>query len=225
MIIEILEDGSNLVNIITEEKGRKKEKLITMGDFISSVLSANDKGKAQQVLGPLYKELQNIKLIQFKHITKRTKIYILLREKAKAPMILFDKFYGEIGHPQLLFGVKVVNDKVSNLYVVATRDEEITEDTILYRYPFTNVSGDNGAVCLGGNRFEKGVKEGDKLLNVPNEFFSMPNTAHSYSILNNTKGLELGDLITELVEKDFDDELLVEHPRTSSYKNWINMLG
>lgn len=224
MLIELKEDGSNLVSIIQEEKGRKKEKIITLESLISSIISSSKKGNFETVKSPLYKDIMGTKLIQSKQYAQNSTIYVLHRKKFQAPMQIFSRFHGDVGFPGLLFGVNVVNNRLSSLYVVAVKDEIISEDTILYKYPYTNVSGYEGRVCLGSNHFTKGILYGDKLYNVPNEFFSMPNTLHSYNFRNNTKGYEFEEMILSLKNKEFDDALLVKNDKLDTYIKWFNSL-
>ncbi|NMA50097.1 MAG: hypothetical protein GX947_10120 [Tissierellia bacterium] len=224
MLIELREDGSNLVSIIKEENGRKKEKIITMDDFISSVISANSMGEFEPVIGPMFKDIKGTKLIQSKQYAKNSSVYVLHRKKFQAPVQIYNRFHGDVGFPGLLFAIYVVNNRLSKLNLVAVKDEIITEETRIYKYPYTNVSGDRGSVCLGGNNFDKGILEGDKLYNVPNQFFSMPNTLHSYSSSKNTKGYEFEEMVISLKNKEFDDELLVENKDLKNYKQWFEDL-
>ena len=94
----------------------------------------------------------------------------------------------------------------------------------MFRYPFTNVSGNNGIVCLGRNTFEEGIEDNNlrKLFNVPYQFMSMPNNLDHYRATN-SKCLECEELIKSLVDKDFDDELLIENNITQ-YSQWFEQL-
>lgn len=148
MKIEICEDGTNLVNIFSEDDGIKKEKIITLEDFIESLMSAKNKNVFKPIESPIYKEEYGSKLIQCKTIGKNSSIYILLKEKARMPFQLFKRVYDNVGYPNMLFAIKVVNDKVSSLCLVCTKTTQMTNDTKLYKYPFTNVSGNEGNVCL-----------------------------------------------------------------------------
>ena len=224
MLIDIKEDGSNLVSIINEKNGRKNEKIITMDDFITSIVSSNSLGDFDPVASPLYRKVSGTKLIQAKQYSKNSTIYILHSEKHQAPMQIFSRFYGDVGYPHLLFAVKVVNKVTTNLCVVAIKDNDVKEQTKIYHYPYTNVSGSLGNVCLGGNKFEKGI-EGDKLYKIPFQFMSMPNTLHSYSPKKNTKLYEFEEMIKILQGKEFDESLLVPNKELPAYKDWFEALG
>ncbi|MDU2121894.1 MAG: hypothetical protein E7E64_05105 [Clostridium celatum] len=224
MIIKLNEDGSNLATIVKEINGRKKEKIITVDDLIASIIASNRMGSFEKVISPLYRQVMNSTLIQSINYAKNSSIYIIHRKKCQAPVQIFSRFYGDVGFPGLLFAIDVVNNKLIKLYVVAVKDDDIKEDTKIYRYPFTNVSGKTGSVCLGSNHFEKGILEGDKLFNVINQFFSMPNTLHSYSPHNNTRKYEFEKMIRLLTNKEFDDQLLVENTDLKTYIEWIEKL-
>lgn len=223
MLIELIEN-SNTVTVIEElEGGRKEEKTITMEDLISSIISSTNKGAFRTIKSPLYKEWRGIKLIQSKQIGENSHIYVLLKEKHKAPMQIFNRMYGNVGVPTLLYGVKVINDRMSDLFVVAIKDNVVIENTVIYKYPFTNVSGTLGKVCLGGNIFNKGISKGNELYKIPNQFFSMPNTMHSYRSDNNSKGLEFETMLKNLNDNEFDDDLLVDKDNLS-YSQWFDLL-
>ena len=172
----------------------------------------------------MFKDIKGTKLIQSKQYAKNSSVYVLHRKKFQAPVQIYNRFHGDVGFPGLLFAIYVVNNRLSKLNLVAVKDEIITEETRIYKYPYTNVSGDRGSVCLGGNNFDKGILEGDKLYNVPNQFFSMPNTLHSYSSSKNTKGYEFEEMVISLKNKEFDDELLVENKDLKNYKQWFEDL-
>jgi len=58
--------------------------------------------------------------------------------------------------PGLVFAIRVNMDGVLKVGLCyAVKDAVITEDTILYRYPYGNVSGDNGKICFGSGNVEK----------------------------------------------------------------------
>lgn len=138
-------------------------------------------------------------------------------------MLLFNRFYDNVGIPNLLYCVHVVNNRLSKINVVAVKNENINADTQLYFYPFTNVSSDTMA-CIGRNTFSPGIEDNDckELYNVPNQFMSMPNNLDYYKATNNTKCYECEELIKYLIDKDFDDSLLVENDLT--YSEWFDKL-
>lgn len=91
------------------------------------------------------------------------------------------------------------------------------EDTVLYRFPFGNVS-DTGSICMGGNfvrltgneSLTEVVKKCEEL------FYNTPYNGDYYQIGNKVASMEsLGDLLKSLHGKrQFPDELLISDGRT-----------
>ncbi|MFR3912677.1 MAG: hypothetical protein ACLTYB_16320, partial [Clostridium paraputrificum] len=180
---------TNTVTIYEEVEYCKKAREIGINDFISSVLAAKEKSEDKRIITLLSKELYGCKLIQSIIINKKTSIYILDMPKHRDNMPLYKRFYTNIGVPHLIFAVYVTNNRMTRLKVKALKDEVINEDTKLYRYPFSNVSGSVGNVCLGANDLGKGILINNSLYKVPSQFFSMPNNFDSYSEQDNKKYL------------------------------------
>lgn len=218
-----MDDQSNSVSILMAKNGRKFEKIVSMGDFIESLIASKNKGVFEPVESPLYKNIEGVSLIQTKQIAKNSFIYVLKMDAARMPMIVYTRLHDDCGIPNLLYGIKVVNDKISQMWVVTTKDDVITETTKIYKYPFTNVSGNVGKVCLGANRFDKGVTIEDKIYQVPNQFFSMPNTMDSFSVNKNTRCFELEEMLIYLTRRDFDNDLLVAN-EIATYQDWFKAL-
>lgn len=223
MIFE-LDDTTKSVSVIEDKNGLKSEKVISMEDFISSIVSSIDMGRFKTVKSPLYKEYKGIRLIQSKQFGPNSHVYILEREKKSAPMQYYSTMYGNVGMPKLLFGVTVVNDRLTRIHVVAVKDEPVTESTKLYNYLFSNVSGATGSVCTGMNKFSAGITEKNRLFEVVNQFFSMANNMTSYRATNNSEGLEFEQLLKYLDDKEFDDNLLVEKTDITTYGEWFDKL-
>ena len=208
--IELIE-GSKCVNVVKVlDGGRKKEKLIRIEDFVSSITASLSGQSLGQEVSPIFREIRGVRLIQSKKYSNNSTVYVLFQERHNTPIQFFNRFYDNVGVPNLLYAVHVVNNKLSKLYVVATKDTDI---------------GNNGIVCLGRNTFEEGIEDNNlrKLFNVPYQFMSMPNNLDHYRATNNSKCLECEELIKSLVDKDFDDELLIENNITQ-YSQWFEQL-
>ena len=223
MTIEILND-SKLVTMITEnDNGTKKNKLVSMDDFIRSILaSVNEKDELNTLITPLSETRREITLLQTKIINNNSKIYMLFMPKSNQPMPIYNRFYENVGIPSLLFAVKVINNRLQHLYVVATKDKKIKNSTKLYRYPFSNVSID-GLVCLGGNVFAPGIENDDykKLYEVPYQFLSMANTGSEHAIQGYYATEELFKMFNH---KEFNDDLLKESIYIN-YENFVKKVG
>lgn len=223
MLIEINE-GCNYATIISKQDGRKKEHTVKLKDLIEGIVASSDMKKVPTFSTALYKKVGNCRLIQSKYMGKKSAIHFLQVDKTIALTGLLDKIIGEIGYPRLIFAVKVVNNIPIKLYVSAIKDDVVTEDTKLYKYPYTNVTAESGSVCLGSNKFNQSIEGNDSLYNIPNLFFSMPNTLHSFSPSRNKYGYECKDLMLYCKDKEFEDELLMPNEKYITYKEWFEYI-
>lgn len=223
MLFEIKED-CNIVTVFYEERGRKKEKDININDFIESMISAKNK-KVDPVTSHLYMEYDGVKIIQSKFINKTTQIYFLHREKRQAPGQIFNRSYGDIGYPGMIFAIRVVNKIISSVYVVAVKDTNVSEKTELFCYPYSNVDNKSGKACIGSNGMNLGKVDNQRVLHVPNMFFSMPNTLHIFSNENNKLHYECEELMKFMQRKDFDDSILVPLCKYKTYKEWVKSIN
>ena len=100
-------------------------------------------------------------------------------------------------------------------------DEKSTMETAMYRYPFSNVSGTRGDICIGANALPK-YKTPHALASLPALLLSIPNGDHSFNALNNKLGMQYRDLLEHLKDKDpsyyYSDVLL---PNGKTLKDFI----
>lgn len=218
MKFEILDNG--LVLIQEENNGLFKEKTINYSDFFKIMQSLYENSikdkKNESLKGYLYCENNNNSIIQTIMTDKKNSSVIIKRKKSKAPFIINNKTM-EIEYPNLIFVVNIANGSFSTLKVMATKEDIIDYNTELYYYPFTNVYADS-RVCLGGNRLRISHYETNKILEIPNLFFSMANTGQSHK-KTNSKNFDTNELISYILENGFNDELLV-----SQNKNYRDLL-
>lgn len=223
--VELIEN-SKCVNMITVKNGgQRKEKLMRIEDFVASITASLNGKNFREVIAPISREIRGVRLIQSKQMGPNSHVYVLFQGRHNTLLQLFNRFYDNVGIPNLLYGVCVVNNRLVKMNVVATKDTNIVSNTVLYKYPFTNVSGKLGSVCLGRNTFDFGIEDNDleKLYTVPYQFMSMPNNLDHYRATSNTKCLECEELIKSLVDSEFDDSLLVKND-VKLYSEWFNNL-
>ncbi len=75
-------------------------------------------------------------------------IAVLYPEKVRGIKYFKDTF--RVIHPHMLFIYSIKKGVVQSRRCFAVKDTDITEDTVLYRFPFGNVGEDNGNMCYGG---------------------------------------------------------------------------
>lgn len=103
--------------------------------------------------------------------------------------------------PRLVFRFKYLREehKVVESSVCVVKDERLTPDTPMYRYPFSNVSGD-GQICLGNNALPV-YKNPARLHTLASYILRMPNNNDHFSAENNRLNAEFRDLLEQMKDK------------------------
>lgn len=145
-----------------------------------------------------------------------TVTYLWFCKPGIRPFIFYDEtFY--VGYPGLLFIFGVQNTKVVGSRLLAVKDEEITLDTELFYYPFSNVYR-NHSICWG-NYSLPSVERVEDIGVLVRQFFSLPNNQDLYND-NNLSNLPLRELLQELSDKPFNMAYL--RPINKVYEDLFN---
>lgn len=133
---------------------------------------------------------------------KSGKRFVLWHPKLYADMALYDTPYPHFPIPRMVFGFSVNNEgMVTDCRIGVVADEVPTPDTVMYHYPFSNVSEGHGHLCVGANTMPT-YKKLHKAVNLPAFLLSIPNNMHSYYATHNKLGLEYRELMEHLKDKD-----------------------
>jgi hypothetical protein len=124
------------------------------------------------------------------------------------------KQFEDVGHPNMLFLFTIRGQKVLDCKIVCVKDQVLTPETKLYKYPFSNVHG-NTSTCWPDLRTYQ-VKSIAHVGTMPFAFIHSQNNEHLYS------GVNLGEKYHELQGKDFDHDTLV--PLNTTINNWLGVL-
>jgi hypothetical protein len=149
--------------------------------------------------------------------TKHTQYFIRFPE-LYADISYYGTEYPRFPIPRLVFGFTYMleESKVSGTRLCVVKDEKLTPDTPLYSYPFSNVSNDDGSICLGNNTLPI-YKNPVRLSTLPGYVLRMPNNNDRYSNHNNRLGLEYRDLLEYMREKppsSYYTDVLIPSGRT-----------
>lgn len=109
----------------------------------------------------------------------------------------------DVGHPRLLFSFIIKDERISSMGLVAVKDKILTEESQIYRYPYSNVH-DSGLVCWSYGQYE--IDNLQKLQHIPYIFLSTPNNTH---LSDNVR-----EMYTSFSGKDFDENILVPMNKT-----------
>ena len=117
----------------------------------------------------------------------------------KADITYMNTEYRDFPLPKLVFGFKVAGKKIKKVYLGITGNGILRESSLMYTYPFSNVSNDF-SLCTGGNVLPA-IKSPYSLSNMPDYILSLPDNDDYYNIRHNR--LELGhrELMEHLADK------------------------
>lgn len=145
------------------------------------------------------------------------KAYCLLYPRLYADIRYHETDYPDFPLPRLVFAFQVdMKGKISKCRLGVVADERPTMETVMYHYPFSNVSGEDGDICIGANALPK-YKTPHTLMNLPTFLLSIPNNDHSYSPLNSKLRMQYRDLLEHLKDKDpsyYYSDVLIPNGKT-----------
>jgi len=138
-----------------------------------------------------------------------------------------DTLFPAIPFPRLIFclhGTKVEDEvRFSRIALVAVKEQGmITDETELYRYPFSHVNCDT-SMCYGSNELPKTKKLTD-LKDFPRYILTTPNGADWYNKQNNMTEKPLRQILEALNNKEkFPYKWL--RPLNKNFRGWIECLN
>lgn len=135
----------------------------------------------------------------------------------KADITYMNTEYRDFPLPKLVFGFKVAGGKIKKVYLGITGNGILRESSLMYTYPFSNVSSDF-ILCTGGNSLPE-IKSPYSLSNMPDYILSLPDNDDYYNIRHNR--LELGhrELMEHLADKTpeyYYSDILIPSGKTLS---------
>ena len=135
----------------------------------------------------------------------------------KADITYMNTEYRDFPLPKLVFGFKVAGGKIKKVYLGVTGNGILRESSLMYTYPFSNVSNDF-ILCTGGNSLPE-IKSPYSLSNMPDYILSLPDNDDYYNIRHNR--LELGhrELMEHLADKSpehYYSDILIPSGKTLS---------
>ena len=125
---------------------------------------------------------------------------VLLHPEDRADISYFGTEYKGFPLPRLVFGFRLNNDgRVSSCRLGVIANDTVTKpETVMYRYPLSNVSGFH--LCTGNNTFPK-CNNLHTLASLPYYIMAMPNNNDHFKPEYNRQELEMRDLLELLRDK------------------------
>lgn len=117
----------------------------------------------------------------------------------KADITYMNTEYRDFPLPKLVFGFKVAGGKIKKVYLGITGNGILRESSLMYTYPFSNVSSDF-VLCTGGNALPE-IKSPYSLSNMPDYILSLPDNDDYYDSCNNRPQLGHRELMEYLADK------------------------
>lgn len=156
-------------------------------------------------------------------MTPKYTYYYIRYPELRADFTYFGTEYLNFPIPRLVFCVKYMPEtkKVAECYVCVTKDERLTPDTPLFRYPFSNVYRDK-RICTGNNALPI-YKDPTRLHTLAAYLLRLPNNNDLFSKENNRLNAEYRDLLEQMKGKEpslYYTDILVESGET--LKNFMS---
>lgn len=135
----------------------------------------------------------------------------------KADITYMNTEYRDFPLPKLVFGFKVAGKKIKKVYLGITGNGILRESSLMYTYPFSNVSNDF-ILCTGGNSLPE-IKSPYSLSNMPDYILSLPDNDDYFNIKNNRLQLNHRELMEHLADKSpehYYSDILIPSGKTLS---------
>lgn len=117
----------------------------------------------------------------------------------KADITYMNTEYRDFPLPKLVFGFKVAGGKIKKVYLGVTGNGILRESSLMYTYPFSNVSNDF-VLCTGGNALPE-IKSPYSLSNMPDYILGLPNNDDHFDVEHNEPELCQRELMEHLADK------------------------
>lgn len=149
-------------------------------------------------------------------IGKAEKTFVLWNPELRADMTYGETEYLNFPIPRLVFGIRVLDTgRVAGCTLGVVADEKPSPNSVMYRYPFSNVYEDS-RVCTGNNVLPR-YKKQPALVNFPRYLLGIPDNDDMYSAERNKLRLGHKELMEHLKDKDpayYYTDILIPNGKT-----------
>lgn len=226
----VLEEVNLLGDIKGEYAGKILKQLLTHAkktldkEMIHSLFEVTSKvAEPEWILEVLERHIPKKKACSSPILPKNCFIYQEMLDGAKLVGIeveaqRFDiqyhrKQFEDVGHPKMLFLLTLRGQKVLSCKIVCVKDQVLTPETKLYRYPFSNVHNDTSTCWPDLGTYQ--IKSVAHIGTLPFAFIHSKNNEHLYN------GVNLGEKYNDLQGKDFKFDELV--PLNQTFNEWLQV--
>ena len=209
--------NTSLVSVTIDNNGIKKTKSLHFSDFVKLL------GKSERIVENQYTHLGQMPdgyidgyISSTEDMTGRIAIFVpaaiqrMAYENGKDSIL--------VPYPSLILIFSFKKGKLEKTCAFSTKAQKITQihgDTVLYRYPYGNVSPMSGAVCWGQNRFNA-IQSWQEINQLVNQFITSPTNSDLYQAGTSTSlKVDLIELLRIQSSKSyFDEDILITTKRT-----------
>ena len=143
VIIKFTDD--HLVEMTFEDVEGKQVKYITFNEFVESMISARmvaEGDKDSHVDSPIltHNLERGVCTIRTKEYENGIKFVVLMAKPTRVTTQYYDTTFNDVGIPRLLFALKINKNVIQHVKIMACKDSIITEDSLMYSFPFSNVN-------------------------------------------------------------------------------------
>lgn len=195
--IRITDEGIDVVD--KREDGTVAYKRVELQELLKVLDLSSEKS---EILTVDSKQLPKNCIRVFSHVSEKATSngYFLYVEEGNFDITYYKDVFKDFHMPNLLFYFSINKNKIVKSKVFAVKDkiDEITDDTILYRYPFGNVFT-GGNICWGTNVLPK-ITSPLQLKGIPYMFINSPTVDDLYP---KYKDMTQRELLMDLQNKKF----------------------
>lgn len=139
---------------------------------------------------------------------EKQEFVVIERDSFRRDVKYKDKLYKNVGFPKLVMGISLSEGYVYKTMLCAAKDFIIKPDSMLYKYPFSNIYQEIEhpyEVCWGNYEMHN-ISSTNQLTTLLDVFLSLEMTDEMYP---GTGNMTYQELLESLENRDFDDNLLV----------------
>ena len=214
LVIRISPDTQR-IQVESQDKGVTAVKEISIDTFLECIKSSRVY-EEQVCSGFLPQNCFHITVC-----TDGSRDYCIWHPRLSADISYYGTVYTDFPLPRLVFGIRVSKEnKIRHCRLGVVKDAPPRENTPMFVYPFSNVSG--FGLCVGNNALPA-YRNRSTLATLPDYLLRLPNNNDSFSAKNNRLHLPYRELLEHLKKKDsayyYSDVLI---PSGKTLNDFIN---
>jgi hypothetical protein len=203
-------DNLELAKVEVDKDGIQRTLHLTLqqlADFLISSIKEEDEIKEEPVKPTLISPSLPPNTVKYAKMSDDTEMVFMICPETKATIQYHQTTFTDVPFPNMVFVFSVRHERLVDKRVYVYKDRFLREDTLLYRYPFSNVYN-SGQLCYFSDEKFKDLVQ---LQTFPYRWLETPFNDHLYQQgITNLVNKPLRQLLEESQGKEFDYGIL--HP-------------